>query len=575
MPLMPFDRRGFIKALSSAAGAGWAASWSAGCGDGGSSSPSPSPSRPVPRVLQPDQGRVFDLSVASGDPSATGVILWTHLRPEEVVAGRPLFFQVAPDAGFSTLILEGEIPAGELRADRDYTVRVDLDGRLSPGAVLFYRFIYGDRASRVGRCRTLPPAGVSSITLAMLSCQDFTNGYYGAYKHLADDDVDFVVHLGDFIYESAGDPRFQTLPFADRQLLLPSGAEVAMGLDDYRSIYRSYRRDADFQRALERHTFIVVSDDHETANDCYWDYGRDTLGAPDHPLRNDAGGLRRLKLEAQRAWTEYVPARVIIDDKATHPHRYVKQYRELAFGDLVRYLALDTRSYRSAHPCGEGDVFQRYLPLACGELAAPARTILGDDQRSWVADRLAASGSTWKVMGNQTFFGRLSLGGLRPVPVNVDAWDGFEAERRWLTTQLQQRNVSDLVILTGDLHSTIAAEVKADYGAGGGAANLLGVEFMTPSVTSSALFDTLLRGLGGNNPALSAGLGGGAVRLANPHIKFFDSAAHGYATIRFTRDHCEWTAYAVDKDLATGASRRVLARFRKDRAAPSLIEQPT
>lgn len=566
------DRRRFLAVMSRAAsaagvgvglGAPWLVTATAGCGS----------KTAVPKTLRPDDGQIFDLSVASGDPSATGVILWTHLRREQVVGGRSLFFQVSKDATFSTLIVEGEIDAVDISAARDFTVRVDLDGRLSAGGLYFYRFVYGDRTSRIGRCRTLPAAGNQSLTLAMVSCQDYTNGYYGALRHLADDDVDFVVHLGDFIYESAADPRFQSLPFPDRHVLLPSTMAVAMGLDDYRAIYATYRRDPDLQRALERHTFIVVSDDHETANDCYWDYARDTLGAPDHPWKDDAGAMRRLKLESQRAWLDYVPARVTFDEQATHPHRALTQYREFVFGDLVRYLALDTRSYRSAHPCGEGDVFQRYVPPGCGDAALPQRSILGAVQKPWLIDRLSAAGPIWKVLGNQTFFGRLSVGA---VPINVDAWDGFEAERLWLTGEIQKRGVSDLVILTGDLHSTIAAEVKVDYDNVNPfeRSGVIGVEFMTPSVTSSALFDTILRGLGNSNPALASGLGSGAVRLSNPHIKFFDSAAHGYATVTFTRDHCEWTAYAVDKDVAgSAAARRVLARFRKNRGSPNLIEQ--
>ena len=561
------DRRRFLTAVSSAAGFGLVAPWLGSCGS----------KTAVPAILQLDDGKIFDLSVASADPSATGVVLWTHLRREQVVPGRSLYFQVSDDALFSRLTVEGKIEADDIGAAHDFTVRVDLDGSLAPGRVYFYRFVYGDRTTRAGRCRTLPAAGNSSLTLGMVTCQDYTNGYYGAFRHLSDDDVDFVVHLGDFIYESAGDPRFQTLPFADRQVILPSGGKVAMGLDDYRAAYATYRRDPDLQRALERHTFIFVSDDHETANDCYWDYARDTLGAPDHPLRADAGALRQLKRDSQKAWLEYVPARVVADETAAHPHRALTAYREFAFGDLVRYLALDTRSYRSPHPCGEGDIFQRYLPLTCSDYSLPMRSILGEAQRPWLVDRLSAAGTTWRVLGNQTFFGRLTLGGLRPVPINVDAWDGFEAERVWLTGEVQSRGVSDLVILTGDLHSTIASEVKADYGSINpfDRKNVIGVEFMTPSVTSSALFDSILSGLGGGNPTLATGLGAGAIRLANPHIKFFDSAAHGYSTISFARDHCEWTAYAIDKDVAPPATttRRVLARFRKDRASTTLVDQ--
>jgi alkaline phosphatase D len=592
------DRRRFLAWLSSTAGIGAATPWLVACDGRGPAGlevnraapmpppvvdgrtgppmpPAPPPAttepgeRVVPCTIEPDDGRTFDLSVASGDPSATGVILWTHLRPEAVVAGQPLAFQVAADPAFSSLVMEGQVPAAAIGGASDHTVRVDLDGHLAPGRTYHYRFVYGCRASRTGRCRTLPAAGARSLRLALVTCQDYTNGYYEVFRHLAEDDVDFVLHLGDFIYESAGDPRFQRLPFADRKLILPSEREVAMDLADYRHLYRTYRGDPNLQRALERHTLIAVPDDHETANDCYWDYERDTLGAPDHPLAGDAGALRRLKLDSQRAWSEYVPARAALQPGATHPHQFLRAYRSFDFGDLFRYVALDTRSYRHAHPCGEGDVFQRYV-VACRRAGEPMRSILGADQRAWMMERLAAGGALWKVLGNQTFFGRLDLGA--GIAINVDAWDGFEAERRWVAEEVRRRQVENLVILTGDLHSYIASTVKVDYSRPAEPANLVGVEFMTPSVTSAALFEVLLQDL--RSSPFADGLSEGAVRLNNPHVKFFNSSKHGYSTIELTREHCEWVAWAVDKNRPSGTAREAVARFRKTLASPELVEMP-
>jgi alkaline phosphatase D len=592
--VIEFPRRRFLGILSGAA-----TPWVLGCGTadseverprpppaGGGAPPGEAPpvpgqvgtppgevpprGSPVPCAVEPDDGRIFDLSVASADPSATGVILWTHLRPEVLGDGQRLHFQVARDAKFASLVMEGEV-AGAVGPDTDHTVRVDLDGHLMPGGAYYYRFVYGCKASPTGRCRTLPAAGASSLKLALVTCQDFTNGYYEVFRHLAADDVDFVLHLGDFIYESSGDPRFQTLPFADRKLILPSDAAVAMNLGDYRHLYRTYRGDPNLRRALERHTFIFVPDDHETANDCYWDYTRDTLGAPDHPKKDDAAFMRQLKLDSQRAWTEYVPSRSVVEPGATHPHRFLKSYREFAFGDLFRYLALDTRTYRMPHPCGEGDTFQRYLPVGCGQVNDPMRSILGPAQRSWVIDRLSASGALWKVLGNQTFFGTLKVTG--GWPINTDAWDGFEAERRWLMDEVQKRAVENLVILTGDLHSYIASTVKVDYSKPGEDPNLVGVEFMTPSVTSAALFDLILKGLGSS--PFAAGLSEGAVRLNNPHVKFFNSSQHGYSTIEFTRGHCEWVAYAIDKNTPADTQRKAIARMRKMIGMSGLMEMGT
>jgi alkaline phosphatase D len=567
-----WDRRRFLAGLSSAIG--WRLAlpsavtfWSCSSDTGASR---------VPSSLRLDAGQLFDLSVASGDPSATGVVLWTHLSPSFVVAGQNLHFQVALDAAFNQLVVEGQIDSANIGAAHDYTARVDLDGWLAAGNRYHYRFVYGDVASATGRCRTLPGGSPGHLKLALLTCQDYTNGYYGTFRHIAaDDSIDFVVHLGDIIYESVGDPRFQDAPFADRQIVMPSGSTVALGLADYRALYRTYRGDPAQQRMLEQHTLIAVSDDHETANDCYWDYARDTLGAPDHPFKADAAKLKQLKLESQRAWVEYVPARVVVNEGATHPHDYLRFYRDFAFGDLARLVMIDTRTYRTPHPCGEGDVFQRYLPVGCDGRKSPSQSLLGATQRAWMLDRLGAPGALWNLLGNQTYLGRLSavIGGA--VPIDVDAWDGYEAERRSVSEELRRRGVKNLVVMTGDLHSYLASHVKVSYDDLNpfNVSNTIGVEFMTPSVTSAVLFDALARdGVGG----FGDGLAEAAVRLDNPHISYFNSSHHGYSTLELGRGRADWVAYSVDRTVAGDqASRLALAHFRKTIGFPYLTQAST
>jgi alkaline phosphatase D len=566
-----WDRRKFLTGLSSAIGWRWGAPalvsfW--GC------SPEPGVSQ-VPSSLRLDDGQVFDLSVASGDPSAQGVVLWTHLQPGAVQPGLPLRFQVAEDAAFTLLVVEGQVDAASIGPAHDHTVRVDLDGWLAAGRRYHYRFVYGDVTSVTGRCRTLPTGAVSSVKLALLTCQDYTNGYYGAFRHIAaDDSIDFVVHLGDFIYESIGDPRFQDQPFADRRISLPSGSSVALGLGDYRALYRTYRGDPNLRQMLARHTLIATSDDHETANDCYWDYARDTLGAPDHPFKDDVAQLRQLKLDSQKAWLEYLPARLTANESATHPHDYLRIYRDFAFGDLARLTMIDTRTYRTPHPCGEGDFFQRYLPIGCDGRKSPGQSLLGATQRGWLVDRLSAPGALWNLIGNQTYFGRLSAvfgGGL---PIDVDAWDGYEAERRWLSEEIRRRGIKNVVMLTGDLHSYIASHIKVSYDNINpfDTANLVGVEFMTPAVTSAALFDALARGSG----AGTDGLAEAAVRINNPHISFFNSSHYGYSTLQLGPQQADWVAYAVDRSApADTASRSALAHFRKTTSFPYLLSAST
>lgn len=529
---------------------------------------------------------VFPESVASGDPTPSGVVIWTRIHPARWQPDRPLAFEVALDPSFRRVVLRGTVEASTLGPDTDYTARADLDGRLRPNTYYYYRFIYDETASRVGRCRTLPEAdaALARLKLAVVTCNDFTNGYYGAFAHIAvDSSIDFVLHLGDFIYETTGGTGFQPLPYADRRIVLPSGQAQAMHLADYRALYRTYRSDRWLQLAMECHTWMVIWDDHETSNDCYWDYARDTLGAPDHPYQtdpayaNDAGLLRQLKLEAQRAWYEYVPTRATFDAGATHPHDALRIYRRFRFGTLVDLFLTDERTYRSPHPCGESTYGGRYLNRACPERSAPSSTMLGIPQRDWLIEGLTTSSALWKAWGNEVLAGELKIGPAASGPwiFSLDAWDGYAAERTEILRALRDANIRNLVALTGDLHSYLASYLKVDYGArrNDDPANVVGVEFMTPAVTSTNIAETLRV-----DPGAQAVWGGEdsaayflepAVRAANPHVQFFNSQHHGYSTVEFTPNGCEYVAYRVDKTVNTFRPARSVVR--RLRALPNTV----
>jgi len=583
---MPLHRRQFLQAISASAMAPLVLSsgaFSSGC--------NPIPITPVPVLLDsvlpigldddtPEATRrTFDCSVASGDPAFNGVIIWTRISNGEYAADEQLLFQIATDAEFTDVIVEGFVAATDITVDRDYTVSIDLAGQLQAFTAYYYRFVYKGVSSRTGRCKTAPAndQSVSQLKFGVLTCQDFTNGYYGALNYLAaDSDIDFVLHLGDFIYESVGDPRFQNANFPDRKIVLPSGSSVIMDLKDYRSVYKAYRSDRNLQLAMERHTWIITPDDHETANDCYWDYARDTLGAPDHPYTtnaqygNDPALLKQLKLDSQRAWLEYVPARVIVDATANHPHDFSRVYRQVQLGSLVDLFVLDTRTYRSAHPCGEGDIGERYAVDNRGcDILDANQTLLGQAQRGWLIDGLTSTNATWKLMGNQTFMGRLAIANPRGdgLYVDVDAWDGYGSERNLLLLQLQQDGISNLVVLTGDLHSYIASQIKIDYNdaSNSDATNVIGVEFMTPSVTSSGLIDQVLSQFPfvKQTDAVTA-FTENAIKLTNPHIQFFNTKDHGYSTLVLNNDYAEWTAYSVNKNSNANTNERwQLAKYRK------------
>lgn len=524
---------------------------------------------------------VFHLSVASGDPSPVGVILWTRIHPDMWSAEEPLTFEIAYDPAFTDLVMTGEVAPADFNSDRDYTVHIDLDGHLSSGEVYYYRFCYREVFSRVGRCRTLPEPSSAprSLRLGVVTCQDYTNGYYPAFADLAVEDLDFLLHLGDFIYETTGNTSFQSLPYPDRYIELPSGQPVAFDLGDFRHLYRTYRSDPFFQRALEAHTLICLWDDHETANDCYWDYDRDTLGAPDHPLTtgDENGGdpqlLRQLKLDAQRAWAEYVPARVVFNPDATHPFEALQIYRRFQFGTLAELFITDERTYRSAPPCG---VDQRTLNRGCDGQDDPAQSMLGLSQRDWFLDGVTSSPSLWKIWANEVCLGQFKLGRRdgKKLFINLDAWDGYEAERRQILQTLGEEGVKNFVALTGDFHSYMAAYLKVDYAQRSNRAgsNVVGVEFMTPAVTSSTLIDFLLSALSPEDLAAlqtedarqpSRFYFENIVKKTNPHVHFFDSQEWGYSIVEFTPRDVTYTAYNIDKSVnAVTANKKLIRQIR-------------
>ncbi|MCO7223342.1 alkaline phosphatase [Pleionea sp. CnH1-48] len=513
---------------------------------------------------------IFDLSVASGDPAPRGVILWTHIRDTEYDGTSPLFFQVSLNKNFTQLVMEGSIDAADFSAQRDHTVNLDLDGHLQPRQTYYYRFIYKGVASRTGRCKTLPEHNqdISQLRFAVLTCQDYTTGYFNAYNHLANEDLDFVIHLGDFIYEYATYPSFDDQ--IKRPIHLPSGEKVAIDIRDFRHIYRTFRSDKNLQRAMEQHTFIITWDDHETANDTFWDYDKDTLGAPDHPyttdsrFNNDPQKLWQLRIDAQKAWTEYVPARVMIDENASHPFDYLKLYRSFRVGKLMELFMTDTRTYRSEQPCGDGNNWDNYW---CYDYNSPGQTMLGNEQKQWLIDGITQSSAKWKMWGNQTLLAQLALTvlGHQVAYANYDAWDGYQKEREDIMKTVKNRDVNNFVVLTGDLHTHIASYLKINYRNinNWDYSNLVGLELMTPSITSPNIQDII----DANIPLktdLSPLLNGGA-QLNNPHIKDFNSAIHGYAVCEVEDNKLYWDVYNIDhKEDKPNTHKETYKRFKYD-----------
>ncbi|WP_424017862.1 alkaline phosphatase D family protein [Halorientalis pallida] len=518
-----------------------------------------------------DAGDVFPQSVASGDPTASGAICWTRIDPAQYASSASLELVVAADEAFERDRRAFAVGTGGI-ADHDYTVRVDLDGHLSPGRRYYYRFVYDGVASETGQFRTLPATGASpdSVRFGVVNCQDYRNGYYGAFGHLARADLDFLLHLGDFIYEYGGftdDADFYD--YFDRYVDLPSGRDVAVDLTDFRHLYRTYRGDRLLQAALENHALIPIWDDHEIVDNRYWDYEADRPrpGEGAHPYEGDPAAIRRLFAAGIRAWWEYMPARVGYDPDAESLQDRLRLYRSFEFGDLLDLVVTDERLYRTSPTDGDKIGFAFDDDPGPVTEADIDETMLGDEQREWFLNQVTGSDATWTAWANEVLLTDFRLETEYASVFNADAWDGFAAERRYLLDRLQAAGVENLLVCSGDLHSSLAGYVAPTEEAATDPDRRVGVELMAPAVTSANLrerLDVL------DAAAIERRVSRNVVDI-NPSVEAFDSGHWGYAVVELTPESCEFTAYAVDKSVDSAAApREELFSYRVPAGEPEL-----
>ena len=453
-----------------------------------------------------DASRVFQHGVASGDPLTDRVMLWTRVSPRgEAAAVVPVRWVVAYDARLQSVVASGSV---ETSSARDYTVKVDAGG-LQPGRLYYYAFdVMGER-SVVGRTKTLPQDSVSRLRLASVSCSNYPAGYFNVYRCLAGrDDLDAVLHLGDYIYEFAngvyGDGA------GSGRVPMPAGE--ASSLADYRMRYATYRSDADLQAAHAAHPFIAVWDDHEVINDWWRD------GAAGHTPRKGDWHVRLAA--ALQAYREWMPVR---ETGSGTFHLY----RSFRFGRLVDLTMLDTRSFRD-----------RQVPGRDASLADPSRTLMGAAQEEWLFQGLQRSqreGAVWRLIGQQTMFSPISPPGVPPQ--NTDVWDGYPAARARVFDLLEKSRLSNVAILTGDIHSSWAFDVPRSplrtYTGSTGAGSLA-VELVTPAISSPPLF-----------ASASMRESTALLQLVAPHLKFFEGEHRGYVLLDITKDRLQSEWYFV------------------------------
>ena len=515
----------------------------------------------------PDPGLpgTFEHGVASGDPLTDRVILWTRVTPDPAAllataeAGTDavikVSWEVASDPGFANVVVRDQ---GETNARRDFTIKVDAIG-LSPGTVYYFRFFTSGLSSVVGKTKTLPVGPVAQVKLLVLSCSNYPAGYFHAYAEAAKlTDLDAAVHLGDYIYEYGLGGYASEMAAALGREVSPPGELLTLA--DYRARYGQYRQDPSLQELHRMVPFIVVWDDHEVANNSWKD------GAENHTPATEGPYPQRV-MAALQAYAEWLPIRPAVDQNLTLLRR------NFVFGDLVNLSMLDTRltgrdqqlllgSY--LRPDGSFDT-ARYT----ADVGVPGRTLLGEQQAAWLTEQFSVA-ATWQVLGQQVLIGKMDLPGalstqqlglvpygqlvvlamlakndpqsltpeqqqqlatqghlldLPRLPYNLDAWDGYPAERaRILKAAVDLKK--NLVVLAGDTHNAWANNLVLE----GEAPVAAGVEFATPAITSPG-FETYLNLTTAADVSLAETAAAGQLI---PNLRYANLSDRGFMTVTFT-----------------------------------------
>ncbi|MEQ1438860.1 alkaline phosphatase D family protein [Fontimonas sp. SYSU GA230001] len=459
----------------------------------------------------------FRHGVASGDPLADRVILWTRLTvPAQTSAanGRvkmyldPALTQLQGAMDFTT------------SAARDWTVKLDFGG-LTAGTTYYYRFEALGHLSPIGRTRTAPSGTVDRLRFGVVSCSSYAHGYFNAYRLLAQRaDLDAILHLGDYVYE------YGTGEYGDVRPYQPDHEMVTLA--DYRARHAYYKQDPDLMELHRQFPFITIWDDHETADNSWRD------GANNHTEGAEGRWVDR-KARGQQAYDEWMPIRY---PQAGNVGRI---WRRFSYGNLADLFMLDTRLYDRDEPDG--------IPVSATGKQADRR-MLGPEQMQWLKDGLAASTAQWKIVGQQVVMHQwnlagapLALGGGQQL--NGDAWDGYQAERAELFAHLADRGIDNLVVLSGDVHSSWCADLTPDpanplaYNPLTGAGSV-GVEFVATSITSPFAIDI---------PE-----GQQAMLLTNPHIRYTDWDRKGYLLLDFDANRAQGEYWYVSTFTEPGAT---------------------
>lgn len=484
------------------------------------------------------QTNPFTLGVASGDPDANSVVLWTRLapRPLEPRGGMPfdavaVDWEIAEDDKMQRVVRRGTADALPVEG---HSLHVIAEG-LTPNRPYWYRFMSGGAESRIGRTRTLPERGAlpERFRLAVASCQRIEHGFFTAWDDIAKTELDLVFHAGDYMYEYA----LTAEAMATRMTIpVPDNARAKVSdLAEYRTRYALYKLDPDLAAAHAAHPFIASFDDHEVVNN--W-------GGMSGPAKMSDRDFLRLRAAAFQAFYENSPVRPSVRPRGSD----ITLYRAFDVGALLRLAVLDTRQFRSMPPCGKAETRR------CDERLAPNRSMIGDVQERWLLDLFARRDTAWTVLGNQVQMMQVRHKEAAQDIVNTDKWDGNAAARQRLLQGAAERQVSGLVAVTGDIHRAMAGNLMVDFDKP--KAPPIGVEFVATSISSD----------GDGGRALSTGK---SLMANNPHLRFYD-ARRGYLLCDFGRQRCEASFRTVEFVTKRDAKTATASSFTVEVKKPGL-----
>ena len=474
----------------------------------------------------PDVSRLFTLGVASGDPHASGVVLWTRIAPEPLADSQlkdaiPVTWAVSRSASMREPAAGGTTLA---RPGSSHCIHVEAEG-LAPDTEYYYQFEALGEQSRVGRTRTLPSPGTPTDTysIAVVSCQDYSAGYFTAYRDIVSRNPDLIIHLGDYIYETGGG-NVRSYP-----------VDEAMTLADYRAFHAQTRLDPDLQNAHAQFPWMLIWDDHEVVND--W--------GPEHFLpssRNRKISHRqflRRKEAALQAYLEYMPIRRSRRDRAGT----TQIHDRTVIGNLIELNRLDTRSFRHPPVC-ELDANKYFEP--CAQARDPSRSLLGNTQETWLREGFGQSGASWNCLVQSSVMAPLDKSAGPAIRYEADSWDNYSAGRDRITDLITEKEIQNAISVGGNIH-TFYAGVMFDR-QHGELGNPVLTELVTTSVTAS---------------------GGGEERFAdihgrldeNPGIQYFDNRYRGYSLLIITPASITAVLRVVDDIENPNADVRTLAKL--------------